>query len=70
MIGVTCFQHGVFATEDDHYVIEHLLNGGRAADGYDHIVYKKSAIKSKHNESHCGVEGTLIRLRGYLVCIV
>ncbi|KAI0211142.1 A disintegrin and metalloproteinase with thrombospondin motifs 6 [Lamellibrachia satsuma] len=49
-------QHGVFATEDDHYVIEHLLNGGRAADGYDHIVYKKSAIKSKHNESHCGVE--------------
>ena len=66
--GVTCFQHGVFATGGDHYFIEHIVNTSTSEGGHYHIVYKKSAIKSKHTESHCGVEGTYCTVKTNFVC--
>ena len=48
-------------TESEHYFIDHFVNGSHDAGEYYHVVYKRSAIKSKHNESHCGVEGALQR---------
>jgi len=68
--GVTCFQHGVFTTDEDHYFIEHIVNTSPSEGGHYHIVYKKSAIKSKHTESHCGVEGTYGTIKNNFVCVV
>ena len=49
----------MFATEDEEYFVEPLWNDTQniETEGHFHIVYKRSALKTKYNESHCGVTG-------------
>ncbi|XP_077980914.1 A disintegrin and metalloproteinase with thrombospondin motifs 6-like [Glandiceps talaboti] len=58
--------HGVFATATDEYIIEPLYNlteNHRVTEGHPHLVYRRSAIVSKHpnddeeEEIHpCGID--------------
>ncbi len=56
---LSLFQHGIFATEDEEYFVEPLWDDtdNLINEGHFHVVYKRSAIKSKYNASHCGVSG-------------
>ncbi|CAH1774293.1 unnamed protein product [Owenia fusiformis] len=54
-----CFGlHGVFATDNEEYFVEPLWNdtiNDIDSAGHLHVVYKRSALKPKHTDSHCGV---------------
>ena len=56
------FQHGMFATEKEEYFVEPLWNDTRdiQTEGRYHVVYKRSSIKARHKEGHCGVSGNSI----------
>ncbi|KAK2151593.1 hypothetical protein LSH36_358g02030 [Paralvinella palmiformis] len=49
--------HGMFTTENDEFFVEPLWNDTRniEKEGRLHVVYKRSAIRSRHKGSHCGV---------------
>ena len=49
----------MFATDQGEFFVEPLWNDTRNMhqEGRHHVVYKRSAIRDKHKERHCGVSG-------------
>ncbi|XP_071118930.1 A disintegrin and metalloproteinase with thrombospondin motifs 6-like [Haliotis cracherodii] len=49
--------YGFFSTTDDDYFVEPLWNHTNivGVEGYPHIVYTRSSLKLRDDDSHCGV---------------
>lgn len=59
-MAVLFLQQGMFATAEEDFFVEPLWNQtepNQQGAGQYHVVYKRSAIKSKYKETDCGVQG-------------
>ncbi|XP_041357696.1 A disintegrin and metalloproteinase with thrombospondin motifs 6-like [Gigantopelta aegis] len=61
--------YGVFSTDEDDYFVEPLWNhtNNIGKEGYPHIVYRRSSLKLRNEDSHCGVTDVLEKKTKWLL---